>query len=58
MSGRAQHVLGKRGGRYSTRLGIDVEAGDAEVERWSLTAVLFRTRISAQIAEYTFCWRM
>lgn len=42
------------GGRYSSQLGIDVDAGDAEVERWFLAATLFGTRISAGVAERTF----
>jgi hypothetical protein len=35
------------GGRYSAQLGIDVDAADAEVERWFVAATLFGTRISA-----------
>jgi hypothetical protein len=42
------------GGRYSTELGIDVDAGDAEVERWFLAATLFGTRIASSVAERTF----
>ncbi len=42
------------GGRYSTELGIDVDAGDQQIERWFLAATLFATRISATIAERTF----
>lgn len=42
------------GGRYSTEVGIDVDGGDAEVERWFLAATLFGTRISATVAERTF----
>jgi hypothetical protein len=42
------------GGRYSNELGIDVDGGDAEVERWFLAATLFGTRISARVAERTF----
>ena len=42
------------GGRYSAELGIDVDAGDAEIERWFLAATLFGTRISARIAERAF----
>lgn len=42
------------GGRYSSWLGIDVDAGEAEVERWFLAATLFGTRISARVAERTF----
>lgn len=42
------------GGRFSAELGIDVDAGDAEVERWFLAATLFGTRISAAVAERAF----
>lgn len=50
----ARQVVEVLGGRYSTELGIDVDAGDAEVERWFLAATLFGARISARIAERTF----
>lgn len=50
----ARLVVATLGGRYSTELGIDVDAGDAQVERWFLAATLFGTRISAAIAERTF----
>lgn len=42
------------GGRFSTELGIDVDAGDAEVDRWFLAATLFGTRISIGVAERAF----
>jgi hypothetical protein len=50
----ARQVVGTLGGRYSAELGIDVDAGDAEVERWFVAATLFGTRISAGIAGRTF----
>jgi hypothetical protein len=50
----ARRVVTVLGGRYSAELGIDVGAGEAEVERWFLAATLFGTRISAGIAERTF----
>jgi len=50
----ARSVVGVLGGRFSAELGIDVDAGDAEVERWFLAAALFGTRISAAVAERTF----
>lgn len=50
----ARQVVGMLGGRYSAELGIDVDAGDAEIERWFLAATLFGTRISARIAERAF----
>jgi hypothetical protein len=50
----ARAVVAALGGRYSSRLGIDVDAGDDEIERWFLAATLFGTRISAAVAERTF----
>ncbi len=50
----ARRVADALGGRYSTELGIDVDAGDAEIERWFLAATLFGGRISAAVAERTF----
>ncbi len=50
----AGSILRQFGGRYSSALGIDVDAGNAEVERWFLASTLFGTRISAGIAERTF----
>lgn len=50
----AQRVVAVLGGRYSAQLGIDVDAGEAEVERWFVAATLFGTRISARVAERAF----
>jgi len=50
----ARRVVAGLGGRYSAELGIDVDAGDAEVERWFLAATLFGARITAQVAERAF----
>jgi hypothetical protein len=50
----ARTVTGVLGGRFSAELGIDVDAGDAEIERWFLAATLFGTRISAGVAERAF----
>jgi hypothetical protein len=50
----AASVVEQLGGRYSTELGIDLDADDEEVERWFLAATLFGARISAQIAGRTF----
>jgi hypothetical protein len=50
----AASVVDQLGGRYSTELGIDVDADGEEIERWFVAATLFGTRISAQIAERTF----
>ena len=50
----ARTVTGVLGGRFSAELGIDVDAGDAEIERWFLAATLFGARISASVAERAF----
>jgi hypothetical protein len=50
----ARRVVAVQGGRYSAGLGIDLAAGDAEIDRWFLAATLFGTRISARIAERTY----
>lgn len=51
---RARRLVAGLGGRYSIEVGIDVDAGDGEVERWFVAATLFGTRISAAIALHTF----
>jgi hypothetical protein len=50
----ARRVVAVLGGRYSAELGIDVGAGEAEVERWFIAATLFGARIPARAAEQTF----
>lgn len=50
----ARRVVHTLGGRYAAGLGIDVDAGDAQIERWFLAATLFGTRITAQTAERTY----
>ena len=50
----AHRVVAVLGGRYSAGLGIDVDAGEAEVERWFLAATLFGARIPARVAERAF----
>ena len=51
---RAGRLVAALGGRYSTQVGIDVDGGDAEVERWFVAATLSGTRISATVAQRTF----
>lgn len=53
-SALARAVVHELGGRYSVELGIELDAGDAELERWFLAATLFGTRISAGVAARTF----
>jgi endonuclease III len=50
----ARRLVARLGGRYSTEAGIDVDAGDGEVERWFVASTLFGTRISTAIAQRTF----
>ena len=50
----ASRAIDSLGGRYSARLGIDVDRGGDQIERWALAATLFGARISANIAERTF----
>ena len=50
----ARRVAAVLGGRYSAELGIDVDGGDAQVERWFVAATLFGARISARVAERAF----
>lgn len=42
------------GGRYSSEMGIDIDAGDPAVERWFVASTLFGTRIAAAVAERAF----
>lgn len=42
------------GGRFSLEMGIHVDMGSDEVDRWFLAATLFGTRISWEIVERTF----
>jgi hypothetical protein len=50
----ARQIVTALGGRYSTELGIDVDRGADQVERWFLAATLFGARISAAIAGRTY----
>lgn len=50
----ASRVVKTLGGRFSEELGIDLDRGGREVERWVLAATLFGTRISAAIAVRTY----
>ena len=49
-----RRLVEQLGGRYSLELGIDVDRGEAEIERWALAATLFGNRISAAIAVRTY----
>jgi hypothetical protein len=53
-SSTARALVAELGGRYSTELGIDLEKGGGEIERWFLAATLFGSRISASVAMRTY----
>jgi len=50
----AKQLVRTVGGRFSTELGIDVDRGGREVDRWFLAATLFGARISAAVAMRTY----
>jgi hypothetical protein len=50
----ARRLVERLGGRFSVEAGIDVDAGEHEVERWFLAATLFGTRISSAVAIRTY----
>jgi hypothetical protein len=47
-------LIERLGGRYSQEVGIDVDRGGEDVERWFLAASLFGARISAATAVRTY----
>jgi hypothetical protein len=49
-----ERLIDALGGRFSKELGLDLDAGPAEVERWFLAATLFGTRISSRVAMRTY----
>ena len=51
---RARQLVGTLGGRFSLELGIDVDQGAQEIERWALAATLFGNRISTSAALQTY----
>lgn len=53
-AGLVRRAVAVLGGRYSAGLGIDVDAGDTQVERWFVAATLFGARIPARVAERAF----
>ncbi len=50
----ARRLVEQLGGRYSLELGIEVDGGDEQIERWALLATLFGNRISAAVAARTY----
>ena len=51
---RARHLVATLGGRFSLELGIDVDRGAEEIERWGLAATLFGNRLSTSVAMRTY----
>ena len=47
-------VVRKLGVPYQPELGIDVDSGDAEVERWFLASTLFGSRNSPRVADRAY----
>ena len=50
----ARRVVEALGGRFSTELGLDLDQGPTQAERWFLAATLFGSRIHAAVAERTY----
>lgn len=50
----ARQLVATLGGRFSRELGIDVDQGGREIERWCLAATLFGRRISSTVAMRTY----
>jgi hypothetical protein len=50
----AGRLVAELGGRFSRELGIDLDRGGEEIERWALAATLFGNRISTRIALRTY----
>jgi hypothetical protein len=46
---RARNVVDTLGGRFSLELGIDLDGGPEEIERWALVATLFGDGIEAPV---------
>ena len=51
---RVQAVIDRFGGRFSSQVGIDVDDGDGEIERWFLASTLFGNRVDSGIALRTY----
>jgi hypothetical protein len=49
-----RELVERLGGRFSLEMGIDVDRGDREIDRWFLAATMFGTRISWTIVERTY----
>ena len=51
---RVRTIIDRFGGRFSSQVGIDVDDGDDEIERWFLASTLFGNRIDSKIAIRTY----
>lgn len=47
-------LLSKVGGRYSKELGVNVDAGEEEVEKWFLAVALFHRHLTFDVLKKTF----
>ncbi|CAK9870519.1 unnamed protein product [Sphagnum jensenii] len=50
----AKMLVCKVGGRYSKELGINLDVGDVEVERWFLAVTLFHRHLTFDVLKQTF----
>jgi hypothetical protein len=51
---RARNLVAALGGRFSNELGIDLDRGGEEIERWALAATLLSNRVSISVALRTY----
>jgi hypothetical protein len=47
-------LLARLGGRFAAALGIDLQAGPGERQKWFLAAILYGARISGELAARTY----
>jgi hypothetical protein len=50
----ARRLVGVLGGRFSTELGLDLDAAPHEVDRWFLASTLFGARIPTSVAQRAY----
>jgi hypothetical protein len=51
---RARRIVDTLGGRFSLELGIEVDLGDGEIDRWALAATLLGEPSPASVAIHTY----
>jgi hypothetical protein len=52
--GRARHIVAALGGRFSLELGIDLDRGAGEIDRWALAATLIGDPCPVSVATHTY----